>query len=40
MAALLLISHWRRIESPATNEWLSRFDNVALVLELLTISVS
>ncbi len=35
MAALLLISHWRRVELPSTNDWLSRFDNVALILELL-----
>jgi formate-dependent nitrite reductase membrane component NrfD len=37
MAALLLISHWRRESSPSTNDWLARFDSVALVLELLAI---
>jgi protein NrfD len=38
MAALLLLSHWRRMDSPLTNDWLARFDNVALVLELLAIA--
>jgi formate-dependent nitrite reductase membrane component NrfD len=37
MATLLLLSHWRRMESPITNDWLARFDNVTLVLELLAI---
>jgi protein NrfD len=37
MATLLLLSHWRRTESPITNDWLARFDNVTLVLELLAI---
>lgn len=35
MAALLLFSHWQRIDSTSTYDWLSRFDTVALVLELL-----
>jgi protein NrfD len=37
MAALLLLSHWRRIDSPSTNDWLARFDSAALVLELIAI---
>jgi protein NrfD len=37
MAALLLLSHWRRVDSPSANDWLARFDNVALVLELIAI---
>jgi len=37
VAALLLFSHWRGVESPATNGWLSRFDGVALMLEFLAI---
>jgi protein NrfD len=37
MAALLLFSHWRRVDSSLTNEWLARFDNVALALEFLAI---
>jgi formate-dependent nitrite reductase membrane component NrfD len=37
MASLLLLSHWRRVGSPSTNEWLSRFDNIALILEFLAI---
>ena len=35
MAALLLFAHWRRVDSPSSNDWLARFDTVALVLELL-----
>jgi len=37
MATLLLLSRWRRVESQITNEWLSRFDSITLVLELLAI---
>jgi protein NrfD len=37
MATLLLLSHWRRMESPITNDWLARFDNVTLVLEFFAI---
>jgi formate-dependent nitrite reductase membrane component NrfD len=37
MATLLLLSHWRRVESPVTNDWLARFDSITLVLELLAI---
>jgi protein NrfD len=37
MAALLLVSHWRRVSVPSTASWLSQFDRVALVLELITI---
>jgi len=37
MAALLLFTHWRRVGSPSANDWLARYDNVALVLELLAI---
>jgi formate-dependent nitrite reductase membrane component NrfD len=37
MAALLLLSRWRRVDSPSANDWLARFDNVALVLELIAI---
>ena len=37
LASLLLLSHWRRVEVAATNEWLSRFDTITLVLELLAI---
>jgi protein NrfD len=38
MAALLLLSHWRRVPASATREWLARFDNVTLVLELFAIA--
>lgn len=38
MAALLLLSHWRRVEESPTREWLSRFDNVTLVLELFAMA--
>jgi protein NrfD len=38
MAALLLLSHWRRVGATSTREWLARFDNVTLVLELLAIA--
>lgn len=38
MAALLLLSHWRRVASSSTREWLARFDNVTLVFELLAIA--
>jgi formate-dependent nitrite reductase membrane component NrfD len=37
MATLLLLSRWRRVDSPMTNAWLSRFDSITLVLELLAI---
>ncbi|HSU92445.1 MAG TPA: NrfD/PsrC family molybdoenzyme membrane anchor subunit [Gemmatimonadaceae bacterium] len=37
IATLLLLSHWRRMDSAITNDWLARFDNVTLVLELLAI---
>ena len=37
IATLLLLSRWRRVDSPLTNDWLARFDNVTLVLELLAI---
>jgi protein NrfD len=37
MATLLLLAHWRRVDSPVTSDWLSRFDNVTLVLEFLAI---
>lgn len=37
MAALLLLTHWRRVASPSANHWLARFDNVTLLLELLAI---
>jgi protein NrfD len=37
MATLLLLSHWRRVDSPMTNAWLARFDRITLVLELLAI---
>lgn len=37
IATLLLLSRWRRVDSPVTNGWLARFDNVTLVLELLAI---
>ena len=37
MATLLLLTHWRRVDAPITNEWLARFDNVTLVLELIAI---
>jgi protein NrfD len=37
MATLLLLSHWRRFDSPMTNAWLARFDNITLVLELIAI---
>jgi protein NrfD len=37
MATLLLLSHWRRVGSAVTNDWLARFDNVTLVLEFLAI---
>ena len=37
IATLLLLSRWRRVDSPVTNGWLARFDNITLVLELLAI---
>lgn len=37
MATLLLLSHWRRVDSAITNDWLARFDNVTLVLEFFAI---
>ena len=38
MAAVLLFSHWRRVKASSTREWLARFDNMTLVLELLAIA--
>lgn len=38
MAALLLISHWRRVQVTPTVEWLGRFDRFALVFELIAIA--
>jgi protein NrfD len=37
MATLLLLTHWRRVDAAITNDWLARFDNVTLVLELIAI---
>ena len=37
IATLLLLSRWRRVDSPVTDDWLARFDNITLVLELLAI---
>ena len=37
MATLLLLTHWRRVDAPITSDWLARFDNVTLVLELVAI---
>lgn len=37
MAALMLLSRWRRVHASSTVEWLVRFDLVALVLELIAI---
>ena len=37
MASLLLLSRWRRVEVSSTAEWLTRFDSVTLILELLAI---
>lgn len=37
MAALMLLSHWRRVHESSTVEWLTRFDLVAMVLELVAI---
>ena len=38
IAALLLLSHWRREAASSTTQWLARFDNVTLVLELFAIA--
>jgi protein NrfD len=38
MAALLLLAHWRRSGNTPTQEWLARFDNAVLVLELFAIA--
>jgi protein NrfD len=38
LATLLLLSHWRRVPASSTREWLSGFDNVTLVLELVAIA--
>jgi formate-dependent nitrite reductase membrane component NrfD len=38
MAALLLLSHWRRIRVSSTVEWLGRFDRIALIFELVAIA--
>lgn len=37
MAALLLLSHWRRVGVASTASWLSHFDRTALILELVAI---
>ncbi|HEY8795308.1 MAG TPA: NrfD/PsrC family molybdoenzyme membrane anchor subunit [Gemmatimonadaceae bacterium] len=37
MASLLLLSRWRRVEASSTADWLTRFDSVTLILELLAI---
>ena len=37
MAALMLLSHWRRVHESSTVEWLTRFDLIAMALELLAI---
>ncbi|MBA2683633.1 MAG: polysulfide reductase NrfD [Gemmatimonadaceae bacterium] len=37
MAAVMLLSHWRRVHETSTLEWLTRFDLVAMVLELVAI---
>ena len=37
IATLLLLSRWRRVDSPVTDDWLARFDNITLVLDLLAI---
>lgn len=37
MAALMLLSRWRRVHASSTVEWLVRLDLVALVLELIAI---
>lgn len=37
MAALMLLSHWRRVHESSTVEWLTRFDLVAMALELIAI---
>jgi formate-dependent nitrite reductase membrane component NrfD len=38
MAALLLLSHWRRVRVTPTVEWLGRFDRIALIFELIAIA--
>lgn len=38
IAALLLLAHWRRVRVTPAVEWLSRFDRVALLFELLAIA--
>lgn len=37
MAALMLLSHWRRVHESSTLEWLTRFDLIAMALELIAI---
>ncbi|MEO6210994.1 MAG: NrfD/PsrC family molybdoenzyme membrane anchor subunit [Gemmatimonadaceae bacterium] len=37
MAALMLLSHWRRVHESSTVEWLTRFDLIAMALELIAI---
>ena len=37
VAALLLLSRWRRVSVLSTASWLSRFDHIALILELVAI---
>jgi protein NrfD len=34
MAAVLLLSHWRRVRATAAVEWLGRFDSIVLAFEL------
>jgi formate-dependent nitrite reductase membrane component NrfD len=38
MAALLLLSHWRRVRVTPTVEWLGRFDSIALIFEVIAIA--
>ena len=37
MAAVLLLSHWRRVRATAAVEWLGRFDSIVLAFELAAI---
>lgn len=37
MASLLLLTRWRRVEVPSTAAWLTRFDGVTMMLELVAI---
>ena len=38
MAALLLLSHWRRVRVTPAVEWLGRFDRITLIFELIAIA--